>query len=91
MSVNGEERDHRRGELLTASGETKVAVDTPRRMRRAGTDLRRFPCSLIDHSAEEAPNLAPATSPRLPRSTSPQPPFTQPDSLGEFPAPTTGK
>ncbi len=27
MSVNGEERDHRRGELLTASGETKVAVD----------------------------------------------------------------
>jgi hypothetical protein len=30
MSVNGEERDHRRGELLTASGETKVAVDTVR-------------------------------------------------------------
>lgn len=30
MSVNGEERDHRRGELLTTSGETKVAVDTCR-------------------------------------------------------------
>jgi hypothetical protein len=44
-------------------------------MRRAGTDLRRFPCSLINRSTEEAPNLAPATSPRLPRSTSPQPPL----------------
>jgi hypothetical protein len=34
MSVNGEERDHRRGELLTASGETKVAIDTASGQRR---------------------------------------------------------
>jgi hypothetical protein len=37
MSVNGEERDHRRGELLTASGETKVAVD--RRISSCAPDV----------------------------------------------------
>jgi hypothetical protein len=59
----------------------------PRRMRGARTDLRRFPCSLVDRSAKEAPDLAPATSPRLPRSTSPRPSPHPSDSSGKFPHP----
>jgi hypothetical protein len=37
MSVDGEERDRRRGEFLTASGETKVAVDREPNEERAPT------------------------------------------------------
>jgi hypothetical protein len=59
----------------------------PRRLRGTRADQERFPCSLIDRSAEEAPDSTPATSLRLPRSTSPQPPLNQTKSLREFPNP----
>ena len=59
----------------------------PRRLRSTRADQERFPCSLIDRSAEEAPDSTPATSLRLPRSTSPQPPLNQTKSLREFPNP----
>lgn len=39
-----------------------------------GTVTRRFPCSLLDRSSEEAPDTAPAVSPWLRRSPSPWPP-----------------
>jgi len=60
----------------------------PPRPRSTRADQERFPCSLIDRSAEEAPDSTPATSLRLPRSsTSPQPPLNQTKSLREFPNP----
>ena len=59
----------------------------PCRLRSTRADQERFPCSHIDHSAEEAPDSTPATSLRLPRSTSPQPPLNQTKSLREFPNP----
>ena len=59
----------------------------PRRLRSTRADQERFPCSHIDRSAEEAPDSTPATSLRLPRSTSPQPPLNQTKSLREFPNP----
>jgi hypothetical protein len=46
-----------------------------------------FPCSLIDRSTEEAPDSAPATSPWLPRSTSPRPPHRYADPPGSSPPP----
>ena len=44
-----------------------------------------FPCSLVDRSTEEAPDSAPATSPWLPRSTSPRPSHPFADLLGSSP------
>jgi hypothetical protein len=46
-----------------------------------------FPCSLVDRSTEEAPDSAPATSPWLPRSTSPRPPHRHADPPGSSPPP----
>lgn len=45
-----------------------------------------FPCSLVDRSTEEAPDSTPATSPWLPRSTSPRPPLSPADMSGSSPA-----
>jgi hypothetical protein len=50
-------------------------------------DQGRFPCSLVDRSTEEAPDSTPATSPWLPRSTSPRPPHRFADSPGSSPPP----
>jgi hypothetical protein len=47
-----------------------------------GADQGRFPCSLVDRSTEEAPDSTPATSPWLPRSTSPRPPHPPADIRG---------
>ena len=52
-----------------------------------GADQGRFPCSLVDRSTEEAPDSAPATSPWLPRSTSPRPPHPPTDIPGSSPPP----
>ena len=52
-----------------------------------GADQGRFPCSLVDRSTEEAPDSAPATSPWLPRSTSPRPPHRPTDIPGSSPPP----
>ncbi len=55
--------------------------------RRA--DEKRFPCSLIDRSAKEVPDLAPVTSPWVPRSTSPRPPARPHGDPPEDPRPQT--
>jgi hypothetical protein len=52
----------------------------------ARADPRWFPCSLVDRSTEEAPDSTPATSPWLPRSTSPRPPLSPADMSGSSPA-----
>jgi hypothetical protein len=52
-----------------------------------GADQGRFPCSLADRSTEEASDSAPATSPWLPRSTSPRPPHPPADIPGSSPPP----
>jgi hypothetical protein len=59
-------------------------------MRDTRAGPGRFPCSLVDRSAEEAPDFAPATSPRLSRSTSPRPSPTSARSPRKFPTPTPG-
>jgi hypothetical protein len=61
--------------------------DARRWPRRHRADQRWFPCSLVDRSAEEAPDSAPATSPWLPRSTSPRPPLSPADMSGSSPPP----
>ena len=59
----------------------------PRWPRGPGTGQGWFPCSLVDRSAEEASDSAPATSPWLPRSTSPRPPLSPADMSGSSPPP----
>jgi len=61
--------------------------DARRWPRRHRADQRWFPCSLVDRSAEEASDSTPATSPWLPRSTSPRPPLSPADMSGSSPPP----
>jgi hypothetical protein len=56
--------------------------DARRWPRRHRADQGWFPCSLVDRSAEEASDSAPATSPWLPRSTSPGLPSVPPTCRG---------
>jgi len=59
----------------------------PRWPRGDRADQRWFPCSLVDRSTEEASDSTPATSPWLPRSTSPRPPLSPADMSGSSPPP----
>jgi hypothetical protein len=61
--------------------------DARRWPRRHRADQGRFPCSLVDRSTEEASDSTPATSPWLPRSTSPRPPLSPADMSGSSPPP----
>ena len=85
--------DYYDGSAPSPAGQQTVCSARPRRwLRRSRADLGRFPCSLVDDSAEEAPDLTPATSPRPSRSTSPRPPGPRFEPLPEVPRPpTTGR